>query len=157
MTLNVPLLDETMAVIEAEAEKDDGRWNQRTWRCATGMCFAGWAAQLSDGDVWVIPADAHPDDLGSNGSWVYKPADVDTDYASRADEVMGGSLLARYGIDPDALVVGAETLARARLGLRGAGATYTEHGWLFEADNDLEDLRTMVECLKGQHKHDEND
>lgn len=45
MTINVTLLDQTLAHIEAHP----GEWNQDFWRCGTGMCFAGWACQLAGG------------------------------------------------------------------------------------------------------------
>lgn len=28
-------------------------WDQNYWRCSTGMCFAGWAAEMSPGVEWV--------------------------------------------------------------------------------------------------------
>jgi hypothetical protein len=48
-------------------------WNQSTWRCETGMCVAGWAAELAGG-TWLTRADnedsaellaADPDDTPS--------------------------------------------------------------------------------------------
>lgn len=53
-TPNVGLLDRTLAVIREEAAKPDhGQWKQGEWRCGSGMCFAGWAAQLGGG-VWLL-------------------------------------------------------------------------------------------------------
>lgn len=49
---NVKLLRTTLAHIEAEPEK----WDQKDWRCGTGMCFAGWAATLAGGK-WAYGPD----------------------------------------------------------------------------------------------------
>lgn len=47
MSVNVELLQRTLAQIEAHPEL----WEQREWRtetdCGTAYCFAGWAAVLS--------------------------------------------------------------------------------------------------------------
>lgn len=42
------LLDAAIGHIEAHPED----WNQAEWRCATGMCLAGWICQLGGGE-WV--------------------------------------------------------------------------------------------------------
>lgn len=52
MTINVELLDRTLAHIEANPE----RWDQAVYRCATGMCFAGWACTLAGG-LWISDDD----------------------------------------------------------------------------------------------------
>lgn len=55
---NWPLIDATRNFIESipsvdddEEEYDDiadgNAWNQRKWRCMTGMCYAGWASALT--------------------------------------------------------------------------------------------------------------
>lgn len=50
MTVNVDLLQRTLAHIEAHPEE----WNQGTWRCGTAACFAGHAAILA-GAQWAEP------------------------------------------------------------------------------------------------------
>jgi hypothetical protein len=52
-TPNVALLKQTLAHIEAHPET----WKQEYFRCGTGMCFAGWAAELH-GAKWAYPAEA---------------------------------------------------------------------------------------------------
>lgn len=52
MPINIELLDQTMAHIEAHPRE----WHQRHWRCGTGMCFAGHAATLAGGQ-WVTGPD----------------------------------------------------------------------------------------------------
>lgn len=44
-TINAPLLRKVLHQIETEP----GTWFQGAYRCGTGMCFAGWAAQLAGG------------------------------------------------------------------------------------------------------------
>jgi len=44
-TINAPLLRQVLAHIEANPQS----WVQKEWRCQTGMCFAGWTAELSGG------------------------------------------------------------------------------------------------------------
>jgi hypothetical protein len=51
---NDALFIEVLAHIEVEP----ATWMQGSYRCASGMCFAGWAAELS-GYKWAAPAD-HP-------------------------------------------------------------------------------------------------
>lgn len=49
--VNVPLLRKTLEAVEDEAAKVQGsQWDQRVWRCGTGMCFAGWAVHLDGGE-----------------------------------------------------------------------------------------------------------
>jgi hypothetical protein len=49
---NKELLRKTLATIKANPE----HWDQSTWRCETGMCFAGWSAHLAGGR-WISPAE----------------------------------------------------------------------------------------------------
>lgn len=48
---NAPLARKVLEHIEAHPETHD----QGEWRCSTGMCVAGWTAEL-DGAVWARPA-----------------------------------------------------------------------------------------------------
>lgn len=61
-TPNTGLLKQTLAHIEANPNE----WEQEFYRCETGMCFAGWAAQLAGGK-WADDPDgsylvAEPED-----------------------------------------------------------------------------------------------
>lgn len=51
MPINVDLLDQTLAHIEAHPEQ----WSQRGWRRTSTMCFASHAAALAGG-IWAHPA-----------------------------------------------------------------------------------------------------
>ena len=51
MSLNVELLQRTMAYIDAHPEQhDQGEWVERKPECGTAACFAGWAAILEFGE-----------------------------------------------------------------------------------------------------------
>lgn len=50
------LLNEAIEQIELqEAAGIKSEWNQGEWRCGTGMCLAGWIAQLAGGK-WLTEA-----------------------------------------------------------------------------------------------------
>lgn len=114
LTPNVPLLRETLARIEA----NPAEWDQTSYRCDSGMCFAGWACDLS------------------GGTWPFPPTSYS--YAHYLDAVDGDPVDEVKVIDGRRVVV-AQDRARRILGLRWAVA-----GRLFEADNDLVDLRRLV-------------
>lgn len=48
VTVDLAAIDAVIAQIEQHPET----WNQREWRCDTGMCVAGWLCQLN-GDRWL--------------------------------------------------------------------------------------------------------
>lgn len=115
-TPNVELLRRTLAHIEEPSTP----WDQEDYRCETGMCFAGWAAQLAGG-VWVTG----PDDPWS-----------DTLVADATD-------------DPAFLhdVHGTEGISAARRAARILGLTPEQSYRLFAGGNDLETLRHIVDEL----------
>jgi hypothetical protein len=50
------LLDEAIEQIEFQVGRPGGGdWSQGDWRCGSGMCLAGWVAQLA-GAQWAFPA-----------------------------------------------------------------------------------------------------
>jgi hypothetical protein len=119
MTINVALLKQTLAHIEAHPEE----WDQTEFRCGSGMCFAGWAAQLA------------------GGRW----------YADNPDEALGDALIAEPD-DPWAFearagvrVVYAQLRAERVLGLDRKQANR-----LFAGSNRLPDLRRIVAGLCGE-------
>lgn len=88
---NWPLLDKTLAHIEANPEQHV----QWFYRCRTGMCFAGWAVELDGGkwysndpslycaDLLVTNEEDPPEDCGSfDGTRVI-------DVADRARRILG--------------------------------------------------------------------
>jgi len=48
---------ELFVAVLAQIEKHPETWDQNDWRCESGMCFAGWACDLS-GVRWANPAEA---------------------------------------------------------------------------------------------------
>mgnify|MGYP001587222180 CR=1 FL=1 len=94
MSVNVDLLDRTLAHIEANPEE----WEQTAYRCDTGMCFAGWACQLAGGR-WLTPPCDHWGDV-----LVAEPAD-DQERVRSFDGVHGTVVLKRatrlLGLDFD--------------------------------------------------------
>ena len=44
-TINAPLLRQVLKQIETHPET----WYQAEYRCESGMCFAGWACELTGG------------------------------------------------------------------------------------------------------------
>jgi hypothetical protein len=119
---NVPLLRQTLAFIEAHPED----WNQSYWRCDTAACFAGHAALLA-GASW-----AHRAEDGVNLE----------DLADHDPEAF--EAVCPPGAD---CTVRVSTYARQVLGIEPADAAR-----LFEASNELDDLRRIVDelCAEGQ-------
>lgn len=112
---NIELLDETLAHIEAHPET----WKQGSWRCETGMCFAGWVCELTGGE-WV---DTPDNEWG--GHLVAEPED-DATY-----------------VDTVGKVVHASTRANRLLGL-----STSETNELFNASNDITGIRNIIRRIK---------
>lgn len=71
MPFHAELADRVLAQIKAHPET----WNQEDYRCETGMCFAGWACELSGVQWYGGPDEDYSDyTVGPDGSMV--PADV---------------------------------------------------------------------------------
>lgn len=116
-TPNVALLDETLAWIWAHPEE----WKQEYWRCETGMCFAGWAAELA-GAVWLTGTE------DARSHLVKAEADDPPEHISLSAMRFGAS---------DAVWV--RTRAQRLLGL-----TWDEADALFMETNRLVDIRRIV-------------
>jgi hypothetical protein len=132
-TPNIELLEETYRFIEANPQ----HWNQRSWRCKTGMCFAGWAAELAGGE-WLLDA---------RKAFTYDSDTVDMagDYLVPAE-----GDVKRY---KRTLVVEGETLEGTHVEDRAArvlGLNYEESEALFDGSNDLEDLRRVIDDVKAR-------
>lgn len=120
--VNVALLRKTLEVVEEEAVKlgtEECRWDQGSWRCGTGMCFAGWAVHL-DGAKWASEDgySDHYDDV------VAEPGDNVTSVPW--DDVTPGVTA----------VVSVAIRAQQILGL-----TDDEANVLFAASNDIDDIQ----------------
>lgn len=110
---NANLLNLTLDHILAHPET----WEQKLFRCETGMCFAGWACEL-DGGKWAFPVE------GNHETFLVARDDDDDDVIFELD-----------GQE----VVDVEIRARRILGL-----TDRQGGDLFFADNNILDLRRIV-------------
>lgn len=120
--INAPLLRQTLAHIEANPQT----WHQGHWRCKTGMCFAGWTAQLAGGR-WA----GSPDSLF--GSYLVAE---DGDLPGHVQETAVGA------------VVDVSDRATRLLGI-SVGQSIT----LFRGSNDLPAIRRIVADLIGQVPH----
>lgn len=85
MTKNFDLLYTVLHHIKAHPETHD----QRTWRCRTGMCFAGWAVPLS-GARFVS------DDYTSPYSEIVEVGDERVLVSEYAKEALGLTLMESY-------------------------------------------------------------
>lgn len=118
MSVNVDLLDRTLAHIEANPEE----WKQSVYRCETGMCFAGWVCDLAGGEWLNAPFDHWPDALAAEP----------TDDPLRVVK-FGGR---RPGV------------TASYRAMRLLGITDEQADDLFEAQNALAELREIVAEIK---------
>ena len=129
-TPNIELLETTYSFIEQNPK----HWNQGAWRCKSGMCFAGWAAELTGGK-WLVDVDVHKNDPDA----FYAVED----YLVTVDE--DGDLGVRTLSVGNEWVKGTHVQDRARRVLR--------LGWedaedLFEGTNDLASIRDVIDRIK---------
>jgi hypothetical protein len=137
-SLNVPLLravrefiaalpvadvpdDDTADVPE---DTDPNGWVQRTWRCGTGMCFAGWTVALAGG---VFP---------------YKATelfDISLSAPRYVEDVSAAAYVVR---DADGYTYAVYDYAQYLLGLNG----FETYG-LFRGGNNLEDIDDEIDAL----------
>jgi hypothetical protein len=121
ITINTSLLRETLAHIEANPEE----WRQATYRCPSGMCFAGHAVTLAGGRWPAEPGSRYQSFLIADGDDLYQ----DVRWIDREGE---GKVQ----------VVHAEDRARRVLGL-----TLAQASRLFAGVNDLHRLTVIVSEL----------
>jgi len=116
--INVQLLKQILAHIEA----NPGEWDQTWYRCDTGMCFAGWAAQLA------------------GGKW----------YTDSRDDKSGSYLIAEDGDDLHTInqfVANVPVVFASVRAMRVLGLTASQAEELFAGGNRLPDLRRIVARL----------
>lgn len=118
----IPLLDAVIAHIEAEPQA----WKQETYRCKTGMCVAGHAAQMAGGE-WLVP------ELGDG------------------DGIISDALLAEPGDDDDCVYVwnGTRVIDSDRRAMRVLELTEEQADALFEGGNSLSDIRRARDRIAG--------
>lgn len=103
-------------------------WNQATWRCGTGMCFAGHAAAMT-GRLF-----SDPEDNGIQSDVLISDGRIGVAFASEVVQYPRGTVL--YDI-PE--------FARRQLGL-----TQDQADLLFESDNTLTDIRNLIDEWKAE-------
>ncbi|GIH91990.1 hypothetical protein ACFFMN_33720 [Planobispora siamensis] len=112
--INVPLLRRVLAQIEAHPQT----WYQQTWRCESGMCAAGWAVELADGE------------------WAFSLRHFAADAVIATPEEISAGL--SYDLEGKTVV---DAWLRAE---RLLGISRIQAAELFEARNSLDDLRHIV-------------
>jgi len=122
MTPNVPLLRKVMEHIEAHPEQHV----QRSWRCGTGMCFAGWAADFSGLE------------------WVYDPDHLDAELVYTDDDAVLTAAL--WEVDE---VNGRTAVPVVYAAQRVLGLTARQARWLFASTHSRANLREIVTSLAG--------
>ena len=125
MALNRTLLTETMAQIDAHPED----WEQSTWRCGSGMCFAGWAATLNDRE-WVDTPD------GQYSTHVVVPPGFP--YSGPAPRPL---------INEGKAVEGEYTVSVSTAAQYDLGLTSSQADAMFSGSNSRETLHKMVDAL----------
>lgn len=124
------LLDEAIDQIEMHAKAAEAggkcQWEQGEWRCASGMCLAGWVSQLAGGK-WATPVSSDND---------YQPYEdcLVAEAGDDSDDVMASTSAGT--------VIHAQERATRLLGL-GHDDAYT----LFEGDNTVETIKGIREEL----------
>lgn len=128
MTVNAAALRETLAHIEALPNQ--AGWIQGSYRCESGMCFAGWRCHLSGGQWATGPDDRRTVRFPDHELWfaasclIAEPGDT-------------------YVADLDGVRVTTAHHRAARL----LGLTEGQAAELFDGCNDLDDLRENVRLL----------
>lgn len=124
------LLDAAIAHIEAHPET----WEQGAWRCKTGMCLAGWTAELA------------------GGQWLAEPGHRAAHLlAAEPDDPPGHVIPTTTGRDGIPVAARAERLLGARVvpgWWRECPDGHNEEGDLFAADNTLADIKGMRDVLR---------
>ena len=147
--INVPLAERVLGHITAFPDEHE----QNTWRCESGMCFAGWAAQLA-GYKWVCRADSRFAALVEDPDGMTISEYMDTLF--RADLVAPNLKVIKYNLMPGMTM---ETRVRA-VSEVARDLLFTAKGMkldtdlrqgqanvLFDGHNTIEDLQEAVKHL----------
>jgi hypothetical protein len=126
---NIELLEKTYAFIEAHPE----HWQQTMWRCKTGMCFAGWAAELAGGKWLTGPASDEGDGKNLLATEDYLVPEPEEAEYTRTLFVKGDA------------VEGMHVEDRA---MRVLGIDNDDAEELFDGCNDLPDIRKAIDSIK---------
>ena len=146
----IPVAEVVLGYLEAHPDQH----LQETWRCSTGMCYAGWYGQLS-GAQWVIDYNnPKHKELGqladALAEYIYVPdryldhKNVETWTLRNIWIVTAADDLAlkMAGIDPKARVMKVSDYTRLEMGIDEHAADI-----LFDEFNTVEDLKAGVKHL----------
>jgi hypothetical protein len=149
--INWPLIDATLEfiaalpvalpadVLDGDVSGDGRAWVQESWRCGTGMCFAGWASALT-GAVFPYAAENTSDGVECHGdrfvsaSMVVRAADGENWAISDYAQHMLGLDTGRYSL----------------------GGGWYDTPRLFAGANTLEDIRDIVDEMRAEYDEDES-
>lgn len=147
------IITELAALIDSEFVRayGEGRlWVQADWRCSTGMCFAGHAADLY-GAEWVTQ-----NNTTDGRELVFVPAEMVAAYPGMVvdNTVLRDSLRvpAKYlHLMPPVAYVSA--YAHAILGLGDPSNTHdTLTHRLYDSNNEISDISRMIDEMKEDHE-----
>lgn len=144
-----------------DSEDPEHGWNQRAYRCGTGMCFAGWTPILAEDGTSYLTEGA----TACHSDKVVLPSGWDTDVAGFFDRFDLAKSLNRYialldqrqargatetlakelgpDPDPDRVVVHVADYAQWKLGL-----TSEQADTLFAGSNTLDDIKEIWSAIK---------
>ena len=128
--MNLELLELGLKATEEAAK--DGKHAQGSWRCRTGMCFAGWTATVA-GREWAFPMRRRPCETDD---WlIATPEEV-------ADRTLPREAFWR-GAVPGQVLIHVQFAVKRMLGLSTGRAND-----LFCGDNTLERIKQQVEYYR---------
>jgi hypothetical protein len=131
-------------------------WIQGTWRCSSGMCYAGFVVEAA-GRVWAngtykgATMDLLLADQGEPGSWEYTLFNYDTNEWEKVQAITArAAALNLLGDARVALPHGVEILQNPSTPYQDDQNTVS--GWLktaalFDGDNELEPIEEMLTYL----------
>jgi hypothetical protein len=140
MTTDLRGLDLLDAAID-HIEKHPETWDQGRYRCASGMCLAGWIAELGGGQ-WAAPPREHRDGPGGeHGECLLAEAEDNPQDVEFEDDLEGG-------VSHIHVAERAERLIGVS---RHVGPPQPPHGLgrdLFDGLNTLGDIKAMRDDLR---------
>lgn len=169
---NTPLARKVIDQIIAVPEE----WNQEDWRCGSGMCFAGWAIELS-GYIWAWPKTfALGNDMVVISEEEYEELSIGHDEVFSVDNYIGMMTAGNAGISREEFerrlttgikltdyVTSAASLGRALMGQTESHGLDCPHAYcddeecagdheldLFDADNSITTIKVICEKLSGE-------
>lgn len=133
---DVALIEAVTAKVEACEIEGEG-WNQFTYRCSTGMCWAGWLGELT-GVEWAANLDT------GNESMIVAPVNFTGDtYTVREVDVEKGS----FSVPAGTLVTPVACYAEWKMGRsRTVWINDFPHD-LFNGSNGIQEIRKITKAM----------